>query len=72
MCVYAWRSAWFSGADLGWVRNHSIAMGTAHNELQWGKLLWAHLWIDHIYILQRSGVSCQSSPALPWMEVTGG
>ena len=24
MCVYAWRSAWFSGADLGRLRNHSI------------------------------------------------
>ena len=49
MCVYAWRSAWFSGADLGRLRNHSIAMGTAHNELQWGNLLWTHLWIDHMY-----------------------
>ena len=49
MCVYAWRSAWFSGADSGWLRNHSIAMGTARNELQWGKLLWTHLWIDDMY-----------------------
>ena len=49
MCVYAWRSAWFSGADLGRLLNHSIAMGAAHNELQWGKLLWTHLWIDHMY-----------------------
>ena len=49
MCVYAWRSAWFSGADLGRLRNHSIAMGAAHNELQWGKLLWTHLWINHMY-----------------------
>ena len=49
MCVYAWRSAWFSGADLGQLRNNSIAMGVAHNELQWGKLLWTHLWIDRMY-----------------------
>ena len=48
MCVYAWRSVWFSGADVGRLRNHSIAMGAAHNELQWGKLLWTHLWIDHM------------------------
>ena len=36
ICVYAWRSASFSGADFGRLRNHchSIAMGTAHNELQ--------------------------------------
>ena len=26
-----------------------IAMGIAHNELQWGKLVWTHLWIDHMY-----------------------
>ena len=49
MCVIAWRSAWFSGADLGRLRNHSIAMGIAHNELQWGNLLWMHLWIHHMY-----------------------
>ena len=49
MCMFAWRSAWFSGADLGRLRRHSIAMGTAHNELQWGKLMWKHLWINHMY-----------------------
>ena len=49
MCVYGWRSAWSSGADVGRLWNHSIAMGAAHNELQWGKLLWKHLWIDHMY-----------------------
>ena len=49
MCVYAWRSAWFSKADLGRLPNHSMAMGVAPNDLQWGKLLWTHLWIDHMY-----------------------
>ena len=53
MCVYAWRSAWFSGADLGRLRNHSIAMGTAHNQLQWGKLVCTYLWIDHMYYLAK-------------------
>ena len=48
MCVFAWRSAWFSGADLGRLRRHSTAMGTAHNEHQWGKLVWTHLCIDHM------------------------
>ena len=48
MCVFARRSAWFSGADLGRLRNHSLAMGAAHNELQWGKLLRTHLWIAHM------------------------
>ena len=63
MCVYAWRSAWFSGADLGRLQNHGIAMGTAHNELQRGKLLWTLLWIDHMYYFAKkwrilSKVSC--------------
>ena len=31
MRAYTWPSAWFSGADLGRLRYHSIAMGTAHN-----------------------------------------
>ena len=63
MCVYAWRSAWFSGADLGRLRNQSIGMGAAHNELQWGKLLWTYLWIDHMYYFAKkwrilSKISC--------------
>ena len=67
MSVFAWRSAWFTRADFGRLRGHSLAMGIPHNELQWGKLLWTHLWIDHMYFfLQRSGESCQSSLALPW------
>ena len=53
MCIYAWRSRWLSGADLGRLRNHGIAMGTAHNELQSGKLLWTHLWIYHMYYLAK-------------------
>ena len=53
MCVFAWRSAWFSGADFWRLRRHSIAMGAAHNELQWGKLLWTHLWLDHMYFFAK-------------------
>ena len=54
MCVYAWRSTWLSGADLGRLRNHSIAMGAAHTGLQWGKPLCTHLWIDHMYFFAKS------------------
>ena len=49
MCVFAWRSACVSGADLGGLRRHSIATGAAHNELYFGKLLWTHLCIDHMF-----------------------
>ena len=72
MCVFAWRFAWCSAADLGRLRRHNRAMRAAHDDLQWGKLLWTHLWTDHIFYFQRSGESCQSSPALPWSGVTGG
>ena len=33
MCVFAWRSTTFTGADLGRLRGDSVAMGTARNEL---------------------------------------
>ena len=42
-----------SGANLGRLRNPSISMGTAHNELQWGGLLWTHLWMDDMYYFSK-------------------
>ena len=33
MCVFAWRSSWFCGAEWGRLVRHSIAMGAAHNVL---------------------------------------
>ena len=53
MCVFAWRFAWFSGADFGRLWSHSIAIGTTHHELQWGKLVWTHLGIDHMYFFAK-------------------
>ena len=49
MYVFAWRSAWFSEADLDQLGDHSLAMGTVQNEPHLGKLLRTHLWIDHMY-----------------------
>ena len=49
MCIYAWRTSWLSGIDLGRLRECTIAMGKAHLLLEWPKLLWSHLWIDHMY-----------------------
>ena len=53
MFMFAWRSAWFSAADLGRLQRQSIAMGVAHNELQWGKLLWRHLSFDHMHFFAK-------------------
>ena len=67
MSVFAWRSAWFSGANLGQLRRHT------HNEVHWGNIQLTLLWINHMYFfLQRSEQPCQTLPALPWMGVTGG
>ena len=53
MCIYAWRTSWLSGAHLTRLRDCSMAMGKAHLLLEWPKLLWSHLWIDHIYFFAR-------------------
>ena len=52
-CTYAWRTSWLSGADLGRLRECSIAMGKAHLLLERPKLLYSHLWIDHMYFFAR-------------------
>ena len=49
MCAYAWQTDWLSGGEVGRLRECSIRMGKAHLVLQWPKLLWSHLWIDHMY-----------------------
>ena len=48
-CVYAWLTGWLSGGDVGWLRECSIRMGKAQLVLQWLKLLWSHLWNNHMY-----------------------
>ena len=53
MCVFAWHTRWFPRVDLKRSREYNIAMGEAHLQLQWGKLLWSHLWIDHMYFFAR-------------------
>ena len=53
ICIYAWCTSWLSGADLGRLRECSIAMGKGHLLLEWPKLLWSHLWIDHLSFFAR-------------------
>ena len=49
MCVFAWQARWFTRCDLKRLREYSIAVGKALLQLQWKKLLWSPLWIDHMY-----------------------
>ena len=46
-------------------------MGTAHNELQWGKPSWTHLRIDHVYFFAKkwrisSKFSCFAMEGSHW------
>ena len=63
MCVYAWQTHWLSGGKVGRPHECCISMGKAHLVLQWPKLLWSQLLIDHLYFFARkwrvlSHVSC--------------
>ena len=53
ICIHAWRISLLSGADLGRLPECSIPMGKAHVLLELPKLLWSHLWIDHMYFFAR-------------------
>ena len=54
MCVHAWQTDWLFGGKVGRLRKCSVRMGKAHLVLQWPKLVWSHLWIDHMYFLPAS------------------
>ena len=53
MCVYAWQMEWLSRGDVVRLLECSIRMGKAHLLLQWPKLLWSLLWMDHMYFFAR-------------------
>ena len=62
-CVYPWQTGWLSGGGVARLHKCSIRMGKAHFVLQWPKLLWSHVWIDHINFFARkcrilSKISC--------------
>ena len=48
-CKYAWQSEFLSGQQLADLRTACLTMGQHHNALRFGKVLWSHLWIDHMY-----------------------
>ena len=45
----SWQTGWLSGGHTGRLPECSTGMGKAHLVLQWPKLLWSHLWTDHMY-----------------------
>ena len=72
MCVCAWQTDWLSGGEVGRLRECSIRMGKAHLVLQWPKLLWSHLWIDHMYFFARKWRILSKFSCLPWKAATVG
>ena len=69
--MFAWQTAWCSGGDLRRLCDLSLAVGTAHNHFEWGKLLWAHLWINHMYHFAKrwrilSKFSCPTTIVQQW------
>ena len=51
MCVYAWQTDLLCGGEVGRLHECRLSMHKAHLALHWPKLLWSHLWIDHMYFL---------------------
>ena len=55
MCLSQWQTRWFTEGDLKRLMEYHVAMGRAHLQSLWGKLLWSHLWIDHMYFFAHKG-----------------
>ena len=70
--VYAWQMGWLSGEDVGKLHECSIRVGKAQLVLQWPKLPWSHLWIDHMYFFARTWNSSPEFHALRWKAPTAG
>ena len=72
MCIYAWRTSWLSGADLGRLRECSIAMGKAHLLLEWPKLCGHICGLTTCTFLPANGETSPNFHASPWKAATVG
>jgi hypothetical protein len=46
---FAWQSAFLSPMELGRMGAALKSMGDVHVKLGWGKVMWSHFWIDHMF-----------------------
>ena len=49
MAEVAWKDDFLSGAEQRALLQRQVTMGARHLNLGWGKTLWTHMWIDHMY-----------------------
>ena len=49
MAEVAWKEDLLSDAEQRALLQRQLTMGARHLEVRWGKTLWAHMWIDHMY-----------------------
>ena len=46
----AWKDDFLSAAEQRALLQRQVTMGARHLDLGWGKTLWTHIWIDHMYV----------------------
>ena len=49
MAEVAWKDDFLSGAEQRALLQRQRTMGARHLDLGWGKTLWTHMWVDHMY-----------------------
>ena len=49
MAELAWKDDFLSGAEQRALLQRQRTMGAWHLDLGWGKTLWTHMWVDHMY-----------------------
>ena len=49
MAEVAWKGDFLSGGEQRALLQRQVTMGARHLDLGWGKTLWTHMWIDHMY-----------------------
>ena len=49
MSNVAWEDDFLSGLEQRALLQKQLTMGARHLDLGWGKPMWTHMWIDHMY-----------------------
>ena len=49
MAEVAYKEDFLGGAEQRALLQGQLTMGARHLDVGWGKTLWTHMWIDHMY-----------------------
>ena len=61
-----WNDDFLSGPEEWALLQNQLTMGARHLDLRWGKTLWTHMWIDHMYAYVAQWGASQGLVALHW------